>query len=129
MMNRFRGYALWVMLVPLVAGVAAPVSAAGPEALIGRWQRPDGGYDLEVRKIAEDGTATVRYLNPRPIHVARAEVFSRGDTVKILVELQDTGYPGSTYTLIYEPEKDLLLGIYYQAGMGQYYDVIFVRMR
>ena len=71
----------------------------------------------------------MRYLNPRPIHVARAAATRHGSAVKIFVEFQDTGYPGSTYTLVYDPEKDILLGIYFQAGMGQYFDVMFVRMR
>jgi hypothetical protein len=128
-MKKFILFMVWVMVAPLLAGFAAPVAAAGLESLVGRWQRPDGGYVLEVRKIAADGKATVRYLNPRPIHVARAEAVPRGDSAKVFVELQDTGYPGSTYTLVYEPKKDILLGIYYHAGMGQYFDVIFVRMR
>jgi hypothetical protein len=117
-----------LLSLALGAVSSTPVSAANFEPLIGRWQRPDGGYVLEVRSIGRDGNATVRYLNPRPINVARAEVSSQGDTSKLFVELQDVGYPGSTYTLVYDPKKDILLGIYFQAGTGQYFDVVFVRI-
>jgi len=118
-----------VLLVAIIAGGFTPLCAADFEPLIGRWQRPDGGYVLEVRNVGDDGSASVRYLNPRPIHVARSEASRHGDSIKLFVELRDAGYPGSTYTLVYSPEKDVLLGIYYQAGMGQYFDVVFLRMK
>jgi len=120
--------ALVIGLAAVVGGFT-PLSAADLEALVGRWQRPDGGYVLEVRNVGDDGRANVRYLNPRPIHVARSEVSRQGDSLKLFVELRDAGYPGSTYTLVYDPEKDVLLGIYYQAGIGQYFDVVFLRMK
>jgi hypothetical protein len=34
----------------------------------------------------------------------------------------------STYTLVYDPKQDQLRGIYYQAALGQSFDVYFVRM-
>jgi hypothetical protein len=40
--------------------------------LKGKWQRPDGGYVLEVRGVADDGKIDAAYLNPNPINVARA---------------------------------------------------------
>jgi hypothetical protein len=42
--------------------------------------------------------------------------------------LRDVNYPGSTYTLIYEPGSDQLQGVYYQAVEQQRYQVSFVRM-
>ena len=47
--------------------------------------------------------------------------------LKVEIELRDSGYPGSTYTLIYNPEKDLLFGLYYHAVQRQNFDVVFVR--
>ncbi len=38
-------------------------------------------------------------------------------------------YPGSTYTLTYVADKDLLVGIYYQALQQQSFEVYFERMR
>jgi hypothetical protein len=89
--------------------------------------RPDGGYVLSVTGVTEDGRATVGYLNPRPINVARAEARQEGDVVGLFVELRDTGYPGSTYTLAHDPQADQLKGLYFQATQRASYDVVFVR--
>ena len=95
--------------------------------LLGEWVRPDGGYVLSVTGITEEGEATVAYLNPRPIHVARAEARQEGDLVGLFVELRDQGYPGSTYTLGYDAQGDQLKGLYFQATQRASYDVVFVR--
>ena len=58
-----------------------------------------------------------------------AEASRVGNDVKIFIELQDTGYPGSTYTLFYNVQRDVLEGIYYQAAQRQNYNVVFVRMK
>ena len=69
------------------------------------------------------------YLNPRPIHVARAEATRDGSTLNVFVELRAPGYPGSTYTLTYDPTRDQLGGVYFQAALQQRFDVMFVRMK
>jgi len=38
-------------------------------------------------------------------------------------------YPGSTYTLTYDPRRDQLEGVYFQAAMQQRFDVVFVRLK
>jgi hypothetical protein len=43
------------------------------------------------------------------------------------MELQGQGYPGSTYTLKYNPEYDAMVGIYFQAVIQQPFEVIFQR--
>ncbi|NWG75452.1 MAG: hypothetical protein HXY24_12720 [Rubrivivax sp.] len=97
------------------------------EKLIGQWQRPDGGYILEVRSVEPDGRITAAYFNPRPINVAKAEVSQIGATVRIVIVLSDVNYPGSTYTLSYDAAGDVLRGTYFQAAIGQTFDVYFVR--
>ena len=116
------------------AATPPPAAAASAPAelrpLLGEWRRPDGGYVLAVTGIAEDGTATAGYLNPQPINVGRAE--ARRDEKGVLhlfVELRDRNYPGSTYTLVYDPEGDQLVGVYFQAVQRASYDVVFVRRR
>jgi hypothetical protein len=105
-------------------------SASGdPSILAGRWQRPDGGYVLEISDIGPNGRAKAAYFNPRPIHVERAEWKDRDGPLQLFVELRDVNYPGSTYTLTYEAETDRLAGIYYQAAMRQTFDVAFERMK
>lgn len=99
------------------------------EVLIGNWRRADGGYIIEIHRIDPDGKMEVGYFNPRPIHVSRAEASRIKSKIGIEVELRDTGYPGSAYTLVYVPEKDTLVGYYFHAVSGQYFDVRFVRMK
>jgi hypothetical protein len=104
-------------------------AAADFRPLIGRWQRTDGGYVIEIKRVATDGTMQAAYFNPRPINVSRATASVFKDHLKVEIELRDTGYPGSSYTLLYDPDKDALLGFYYQAVQKQNFDVVFVRMK
>ncbi len=97
--------------------------------LVGRWQRADGGYVIEVRRIHADGRIEAGYYNPRPINVGRAQASVSGEKTMIELELRDRGYPGSTYTLIYLTDKDVLRGIYYHAPSKQSLGVFFVRMK
>ena len=107
----------------------AGFSADELKPLIGRWLRPDGGYILEIRKAAADGNLDAYYFNPRSINVHRAEAVRTGSDIKLVVELRDAGYPGSTYALLYKPVQDALVGYYYQAVTKQYFEVYFVRQK
>ena len=119
------------LLVVIAWMLLVPARAADPDfqTLKGRWLRPDGGYVLEIRKIAADGTMDAAYLNPRPINVSRAKATRDKTTLRVFVELRAPNYPGSTYTLTYDPKRDELYGVYFQAVQGQSFDVVFVRAR
>ena len=93
----------------------------------GKWLRPDGGYVLELSDVKSEGKLKAAYFNPRPINVGKAEWRSMDDRIQVFVELRDVNYPGSTYTLIYDPEQDRLNGYYYQAVQKVTFDVVFVR--
>jgi len=67
------------------------------------------------------------YFNPRPINVSRAEASRDGAGIKVFIELRDVNYPGSTYTLTYDPATDQLSGNYFQAVRRENFDVVFVR--
>jgi hypothetical protein len=95
--------------------------------IIGKWARSDGNYTLRVQGINSDGSVDVGYFNPGEIHVEESSVSEHEGLVKLFVKLQDRGYPGSTYTLYYYAEKDSLAGFYYQATMGQTFEVVFFR--
>jgi hypothetical protein len=115
---------------PRVSLAATADSAeSGFRALQGRWLRPDGGYVLEIRAVDSSGKIEAVYLNPKPINIARAEATRDGSTVKVFVELRAPGYPGSTYTLTYDPKGDRLAGVYFQAALQQRFDIVFVRMQ
>ena len=93
--------------------------------LRGRWMRSDGDYVLDLRWVGSDGQVEVAYLNPRPVHVSRAEALEDDGRVKLLVELQDVGYPGCVYTLHYDADRDRMIGTYYQAAMRETFAVEF----
>lgn len=120
---------------PAPAAVLATPPATAAETrtdfqkLAGKWLRPDGGYVLEVSGVDADGKMDAAYFNPRSIHVARATATAGGDATKVFVELRDVNYPGSTYTLAYDAQSDQLKGVYFQALLGQNFEVFFVRMR
>ena len=107
--------------------IASAASAADFSPIMGRWQRTDGGYVIEIQRVAPDGTMEAGYFNPRPINVSKANASIFKGAIKVQMELQDVGYPGSTYTLLYYPERDALLGLYYQAVQKQTFDVMFIR--
>jgi len=111
------------------SAATAVTATAGFQPLRGRWLRPDGGYILDIRDVDASGKIDAVYLNPRPIHVARAEATGDGAMLQVLVELRAPGYPGSTYTLRYEPQRDQLEGSYFQAALQQRFAVVFVRMK
>jgi uncharacterized protein (DUF2147 family) len=152
------GYGVWVLTHPEAAEVGPPsrkvieaedaaeparekpteqarqdkpsANAANPDyqKLVGKWMRDDGDYVLDIQSADADGKLKAVYLNPQPIHVAKAEASQAGSTLKVFVELRDVNYPGSTYDLIYDPQSEQLIGAYYQAVQQQTFDVRFNRM-
>jgi hypothetical protein len=113
------------------AGQPATSASEKPDAqhLIGRWVRPDGGYILELRNATKEGSLKAAYFNPRPINVARAEWRRKDGALTVFVELRDVNYPGSTYTMQYDPASDRLKGAYFQAVEKQTFAIEFVRAR
>jgi hypothetical protein len=97
--------------------------------LKGRWRRPDGGYVVDIKDIDPTGSMDTAYFNPRPIRVSKAEATRDGAVTKVFIELRDVGYPGSTYTLTYDPRTDQLKGLYFQAAIQQTFDVVFFRIK
>jgi hypothetical protein len=128
-----RGKLFIASAIVLLVGIAATFTllrGSGSEfdALKGRWRRPDGGYVLEIRSVDGGGKIDGSYLNPKPINIAKAEASREGATLKVFIELRAPNYPGSTYTLAYDPRQDQLNGIYFQAVEQQRFDVNFVRI-
>ena len=121
------------IVIVLLVGIAAAFTllpGAGSEfdALKGRWRRPDGGYVLEIRSVDGGGKIDGSYFNPNLINIAKAEATREGPTLKVFVELRAPNYPGSTYTLTYDPRQDQLKGIYFQAVEQQRFNVNFIRI-
>jgi uncharacterized protein (DUF2147 family) len=126
----------------LTAGLAIAQETASPQAettqandqsgfdlLPGKWVRPDGGYTLMINSVDENGQLDASYANPRPLPFSKAVASRDGETIKVFLELTAGGYNGSTYTLVYDPSRDVLEGVYYQAVAQQKYDIYFERAR
>lgn len=96
--------------------------------LIGNWIRTDSNYQLRILEVSSNGTLQAQYFNPRPINVGKANWEESYGNLKIIVELQDVNYPGSTYKLNYLPDRDMLAGEYYQAVEGQTFYIEFSRV-
>lgn len=124
--------ALAMAVAVLMFGAFAPTASGADrdfEKLKGRWLRPDGGYVLDIRDVKSGGAIDAVYLNPRPINISKAQATRDGSTMRVFVELRAPNYPGSTYTLTYDPKRDELYGVYFQAVQGQSFEVVFVRAK
>jgi hypothetical protein len=124
---------LLVLFTMASIGTTAVEASAGepqgdPVQVVGRWMRTDGGYILQLSSPTFDGRLAAAYFNPRPINVSRSEWVIEDGTLLVLVELRDQGYPGSTYTLAYQPDTDRLVGVYFQAAAQQRFEVVFQRI-
>ena len=122
-------YLVFMRQGPVSKGTESAAKSTDFQPLVGKWIRPDGGYIIAVQGVDLDGRVDAAYFNPRPINVSRAEASAEGKTIKLFIELQGVGYPGSTYELVYDRSKDVLVGIYFQAAMQQRFDVVFVRAK
>ncbi len=125
----------WLLWVGLAAdgekgtgsSTSAAVTSEQVETITGRWRRPDGGYIIDIKGLNADGSLQVPYFNPRPINVSQAGVVHSPEGLHIFIELWDEGYPGATYRLDHDNDKDILTGVYFQPSVNQSFDVIFVR--
>ena len=124
---------LLALVLSLQACTADPApkrtASAGPDPvkLVGRWLRSDGGYILKLSDPGPDGRLQAAYFNPRPINVSVAQWKHQEGHLGAFVELRAPNYPGSTYTLAYDPVRDRLVGIYFQAAIRQKFEVEFER--
>jgi hypothetical protein len=64
---------------PLTHAAALPSERlANPfNRLLGRWERPDGGYELELASVDAEGRFTAAYFNPQPFMWSRRAGRSR----------------------------------------------------
>lgn len=91
------------------------------------WVRTDADYQIKLSEVQDNGIIIAQYFNPKPINVSKSEWMNAEGFLKVYVELRDENYPGSNYNLTYIPERDMLVGDYFQAVEGVTYYVEFVR--
>ena len=99
-----------------------------PKKLVGNWMRSDGNYTIKVSKVKGEGYLSASYYNPSPIHTDKTTYKVENNQLKVHMLLNDTNYPKCTYDLIYNDEKQMLLGQYFQATSGQTYNVMFQKV-
>jgi hypothetical protein len=122
-------------VAPATATKAPAEAAADPGApaevlrMLGRWLRSDGTYVLELRGADRSGIVQAAYFNPKSINVSRSIWLRGAEGTQVVVELNDTGYPGATYLLGLTADGDRLVGKYNQPQMGQSFDVEFIRQK
>jgi len=112
---------------PKPAPAAQAAAPADMNVLKGSWVRPDGGYVIQIKGIAADGTLDAMYFNPTPLPFAMARAAQDGAMLRVSLELRAGGYAGSTYELAYDSGNDRLKGVYYQAVAKQRFEVAFAR--
>jgi hypothetical protein len=111
------------------APAAEPGAPAEVQRMLGRWLRSDGTYVLELRGADRSGIVQAAYFNPKSINVSRSIWLRGAEGTQVVVELNDTGYPGATYVLGLAADGDRLVGKYNQPQMGQSFDVEFIRQK
>jgi hypothetical protein len=106
---------------------SSEMKTADKNSLVGDWVRTDANYLIRITEVNDGGTMTAQYFNPNQINVGKANWEQTYGNLKIVVEMRDVNYPGSTYTLNYLPDRDMLAGEYYQAVEGLTFYVEFGR--
>ena len=98
----------------------APSKRKSPDKnlLLGNWLRTDASYLIRIKSVNEYGSLDAQYFNPNAINIGKANWLASNGDLKIVVELRDVNYPGSTYTLNYLTDRDMLVGEYFQAVEG-----------
>ena len=123
--------ALFVIIIYLINNSEDTIRSSGKAVdknlLAGDWVRTDASYLVKIIKVNQDRTLEAQYFNPNPINVGKANWEENYGNLKIIIELRDVNYPGSTYTLNYLPDRDILAGDYYQAVEGITFYVEFIR--
>ena len=104
-----------------------PTVKIDKQLLQGNWVRTDAEYQIKLSDVLDNGIIKAQYFNPRPINVSKSEWMNSEGFLKVYVELRDENYPGSNYNLTYIPERDMLVGDYFQAVESVTYYVEFTR--
>jgi hypothetical protein len=95
--------------------------------LKGIWERTDASGELTISEIMDNGFLTATYGNPKGINIEKAVWLNTSDVLRIYILFREDLYPGSSFSLNYLPEKDQLLGTYFDALTNESYTVSFKR--
>ena len=97
--------------------------------LVGKWERPDGGYIIEIKGVDPSGKLDVAYYNPDPINVSRAAAWRDKGATKVVIELRDVNYPGCTYNAGTQPADRPVVRAIFPGRHAETFEVVFARVK
>lgn len=106
-----------------------PTVIVDKKLLQGSWVRTDADYQIKLSDVLDNGIIKAQYFNPRSINVSKSDWMNAEGFLKVYIELRDENYPGSNYNLTYIPDRDMLVGDYFQAVEGLTFYVEFARSK
>jgi hypothetical protein len=95
----------------------------------GVWGRSDAADEINISEILNNGLLKATFYNPKMINIEKAVWTNSSDVLRIYILLREDKYPGSSFSLNYLPEKDLLLGVYFDALTNESHAVTFNRVK
>jgi hypothetical protein len=101
----------------------------GKNLLKGVWGRADGPGEINISEVLDNGVLKATFYNPKLINMEKAVWTNSSDVLRIYILLRDDSNPGSGFSLNYSPEKDLLVGAYFDALTNESYPVTFKRVK
>ncbi len=100
--------------------------------LIGEWSQMGTPYFIKITGVLDTGKLDAAFYDPNypvKIEIEKANWTKTGTLLSIYIELQDPEYPGSSFKLNYIPERDVLVGTYFNALTGMVYPMEFNRIK
>jgi hypothetical protein len=95
----------------------------------GVWGRTDGAGEINISVVLDNGLLTATFCNPKSITIEKAVWTNSSDVLRIYIIFREDNYPGSSFSLNYLAEKDLLLGVYFDALTNESQTVTFKRIK
>jgi hypothetical protein len=95
----------------------------------GVWGRTDGAGEINISEVLDNGLLTATFCNPKSINIEKAVWTNSSEVLRIYILFREDNYPGSSFSLNYLAEKDLLLGVYFDALTNKSQTVTFKRIK
>jgi hypothetical protein len=95
----------------------------------GVWGRADAAGEINISEVLDNGLLKATFCNPKSINIEKAVWTNSSDVLRIYILFREDNYPGSSFSLNYLAEKDLLLGIYFDALTNESNTVTFKRVK
>jgi hypothetical protein len=95
----------------------------------GVWGRTDAVGEINISEVLNNGLLKATFYNPKMITIEKAVWTNSSDVLRIYILFREDKYPGSSFSLNYLPEKDLLLGVYFDALTNESHSVSFKRVK